>query len=921
MFGVRKSMTSKRLLSRIVAPAILLKDVRIPERPAYASREWQLPDAPVDTPRPTQKEPARPDDISAPVKSKHNLASKSPQRLEQLSAFTAFAVLLGTTAFWSILSARLQYGNADQLVDSYLFSDAKTFEGAQFPATHSFLLKWPIFALGAGLGNTKMVFTVLTVAITLLTAGAFSYVLFRLVRSLRTWALLVLALSLVLLLVPAQSAAGSLLPVNWAMLTTRNIEYILYFFAIALTLRTHKLVSWPSFGAVLSWAVLFLSDRLFVPLAVGAFGLVLLGGMLLRRTELRQTASRGLAQIALGFGLALLGTMLLQQITQFGHVDTASPYAIASPKQMALGACYAALGLLTNLGLNAAPAVHVLSEWPRAALLNMRGVAGVAYMVVALGAFTVVSSAIRRVWSARKRAIRRPLWRYEQFALLLFCTLLTALSVFILTDHYYAGDARYLAVAPFALFSGAAVVMRGRHISGRAMLIWGSLLMGAIVAAVSVSYRNYQASVAAGQQYTEKNERIVQVLAQHKVKRLVGDYWRVLPVRALSDGTQSVLPLQSCSEPRTVLTSHAWRLRPHESFAYLLSLEKGATDFPTCTLADVLRHYGRPNGSFIVEGSVTKPKEMLLFYDHGLPKSVAKNTDASTPVPLAKLSFTDCTEGTILQIVAHPDDDLLFMNPALLQSVDTGMCIRTLYLTAGDNGGGAYYWIERQLGVEAAYSTMSRRHAVWQSQSIKLGDTQYATVSNMRGNDKIALIFLNLPDGNTHGNGFAGTDYASLQKLNAGVVPSVVSIDTQSVYTRADIESVLGQLMMAFRPTEVRYLTPEAGVDISDHSDHAAVGWLVRDFLGRYQSAAFTPPLRTEYVGYPQQSLAENVSGELLSRKEASFMAYAKHDNGVCQTLDICYAQTTYGKYLPRQYTLTEYRSYFASPESVPEEQ
>ena len=66
-----------------------------------------------------------------------------------MMAFGALLVLVATAVYWAVLGAKIQYGNADQLVDSYLFSSQDTFAGAHFPATHSFLLKWPLFLVGA----------------------------------------------------------------------------------------------------------------------------------------------------------------------------------------------------------------------------------------------------------------------------------------------------------------------------------------------------------------------------------------------------------------------------------------------------------------------------------------------------------------------------------------------------------------------------------------------------------------------------------------------------------------------------------------------------------------------------------------------------------------------------------------------------
>src|SRR4030065_910866 len=60
-----------------------------------------------------------------------------------------------------------------------------------------------------------------------------------------------------------------------------------------------------------------------------------------------------------------------------------------------------------------------------------------------------------------------------------------------------------------------------------------------------------------------------------------------------------------------------------------------------------------------------------------------------------------------LYLVAHQDDDLIFMNPMLSRSIDSGARVTTVYLTAGDAGlGDPGYWSEREEGVRAAYSEM-----------------------------------------------------------------------------------------------------------------------------------------------------------------------------------------------------------------------
>src|ERR1700694_2302046 len=47
------------------------------------------------------------------------------------------------------------------------------------------------------------------------------------------------------------------------------------------------------------------------------------------------------------------------------------------------------------------------------------------------------------------------------------------------------------------------------------------------------------------------------------------------------------------------------------------------------------------------------------------------------------------TSGTTLNIVAHEDDDLLFLSPDLLHAIQAGRAVRTVFVTAGDSGAAA----------------------------------------------------------------------------------------------------------------------------------------------------------------------------------------------------------------------------------------
>src|SRR5690349_81729 len=62
----------------------------------------------------------------------------------------------------------------------------------------------------------------------------------------------------------------------------------------------------------------------------------------------------------------------------------------------------------------------------------------------------------------------------------------------------------------------------------------------------------------------------------------------------------------------------------------------------------------------------------------------------------------DCKGMKHLAIVAHHDDDLLFMHVDLRKIIDRGGGLRIVYLTASDSGSVAYA-NDREHGVQCAY--------------------------------------------------------------------------------------------------------------------------------------------------------------------------------------------------------------------------
>jgi hypothetical protein len=82
---------------------------------------------------------------------------------------------------------------------------------------------------------------------------------------------------------------------------------------------------------------------------------------------------------------------------------------------------------------------------------------------------------------------------------------------------------------------------------------------------------------------------------------------------------------------------------------------------------------------------------------------------------------------------------------------------------------------------------MLNQKSIWVSRIVRVNDGQYVTISNPKGNKRISLIFMHLPDGNMKGDGFKNTGNNSLEKLNNGKIKRISSIDKQSSYTKDEL--------------------------------------------------------------------------------------------------------------------------------------
>lgn len=176
-----------------------------------------------------------------------------------------------------------------------------------------------------------------------------------------------------------------------------------------------------------------------------------------------------------------------------------------------------------------------------------------------------------------------------------------------------------------------------------------------------------------------------------------------------------------------------------------------------------------------------------------------------------------------LQIVAHADDDLYFMNPAVAKSIEAGEPTWTIFLTAGDAGGPPSYWPTREDGIRAAYAEMAGQPNVWDSFQLPIEGRNLTAVA-LSGTVEVVLVFMRLPDGSFDGSGNLTTGFESLQQLWEDPVAGLIhTVDGAHQYTRSELIDSLAAIVQYRGPSLLRVQDP-TGYHGDDHSDHVHGG-------------------------------------------------------------------------------------------------
>ncbi|MFF6960240.1 PIG-L family deacetylase [Streptomyces sp. NPDC008317] len=291
--------------------------------------------------------------------------------------------------------------------------------------------------------------------------------------------------------------------------------------------------------------------------------------------------------------------------------------------------------------------------------------------------------------------------------------------------------------------------------------------------------------------------------------------------------------------------------------------------------------------------------------------------------PLATQPYRPQGDPLVLQVMAHPDDDLFFMNPDTLHSLQAGTPVVSVYVTAGESTGvnhepfgprrrhrrdQAAYSSSRHQGLRQAYATMLGlpHFTRWTTDVIDVGGGLHAEVDELRhGAMHARLVFLQVSMHELS----SSASLPMMWEVPGTVLSYVVAQNApapangRGTYTHQKLVDVLAGLMERFRPTEIRTLDPDPDIQVhdkrhpaaseqpgfSDHRDHTATALFTWKAMAQWVSESANGPGRavpafstTAYRGYYNHHWPYNLPPATVALKARFLFQYGGNQAWRC---------------------------------------
>ncbi|MEW2437555.1 PIG-L family deacetylase [Streptomyces caniferus] len=282
--------------------------------------------------------------------------------------------------------------------------------------------------------------------------------------------------------------------------------------------------------------------------------------------------------------------------------------------------------------------------------------------------------------------------------------------------------------------------------------------------------------------------------------------------------------------------------------------------------------------------------------------------------------LTDPAHQSFVQVIAHADDGLYFMNPDLEQSLRSGARSVTVCLTGGEADGRntgrhapgaarvprdrAAFSRARANGLRAAHAAMVTGDpaARWDVAALSLLPGFEVELQTLRAAPHHQLIFLELVESRAVWQARA----RSLRGLWLGATatlptlrPAGTPVKRQYHYTRDQLVATLAAVFDRAGPTVVRTLDPNAvhswkqppassdrdprpaGPRYFDHQDHTASAYFAQAALAAY-GVRGRPPIVENYLGYEAAALPHDLDLATARRKARLLSLYGWADRRAC---------------------------------------
>lgn len=284
----------------------------------------------------------------------------------------------------------------------------------------------------------------------------------------------------------------------------------------------------------------------------------------------------------------------------------------------------------------------------------------------------------------------------------------------------------------------------------------------------------------------------------------------------------------------------------------------------------------------------------------------------------AAVAAGPCSAGRVLNVVAHHDDDLLFLTPDLINDLaNPDVCVRTLFLVGSyySRGGDAphptdtdkaAYMESRELGDRLAYQAAAGIPGDWQHAPYSAAGVQ-ATTWSLGG--RVSTVELRIPDAtasNDAGTMFKGQLWALYaDNQEAWPLPGT-DAPAQQRLNREQMLAFIQGVIDEFQPTVIN--TEDSSADhqksaLADqsgasyfHPDHVAT---TRLLMGALNRRGGNWPRVTFYRDYLAREAEANLDAASASRKEQIFGVYCRYDDEIFRN-GACTAE--YGAHYKRQY-------------------